>query len=261
MDFFSGKTPDLIGPTMKTTLTDIINKPKVGGYTVSEKVTSSITNFYMDYINDYKFVIVCIILIIVCLVFRYKYKNKEGFSNDVKDIKLVKKKKDVPPPDLIEEVNNLQFYYDGHLYMNPTQAIDQQENQTQVLYPADPLPINISPDQKIFTRNIYENPQPDVPLNNPDYDYNDVYKYPNNYYSGAYNTYKNAQDTTIENPKGFSNKFNTTMGNFVGPMTNMNMQSVYAYQTINDNKEYNMVDGANGSARFNIPSFERPYDE
>jgi hypothetical protein len=272
MDFFSGKNPDLIGPTMKTTLNDMINKPKIINSTISERVTNNLTNFYNDYIYEYKFVIILIILIIICLVYRYYYKNddekqkttrKEGFRTQ--------KKQD---SNMLEEIKNYEYDlmnnenlpiagdnpYDGHLYMNPLESINKQSNKTQVVYPPDKMPVNL-PEGKLFTRNLYDNPVADEPLNFPDYDYDNVYKNDRGYYSGCYDTYKDAKDTTIENPLGWSNNFNTTMGNFVGPMTNSNLQSVKTFQTIVDNTEANLINGATGNAPRSTPTFEKPFEE
>jgi len=275
MDFFSGKNPDLIGPTMRMTLNDIMNKPKINNSTISEKITDAVSNFYNDYICENLFIIFIIILIIVCLGYRYydkkskninKNKNKENFMPE----KCEKSKGD--NVDLIEQIKNYNFEYDdlprsysppaGTMYMNPLEGINDQTHKTERVYPPDTLPININ-DKKVFARNLYGTPIGDEQLNVPDYDYNNVYKSKSrSYYSGAYNTYNNAQDTTIENPYGWSNKFNTTSGNFVGPMTNQNLQSVIDYQTILDNTEANLIDGANGqnTSKY-LPEFEKPYEE
>ena len=260
MDFFSGKNPDLIGPAMKSSLHEIMNKPKAINATVSDKVTITLYNFWNDYIYEYKFIIICIILIITFFIFRYYNKNKiEKFEN--KKCPKPKYDKNDPDVDLFKEIENYNFHYDGHLYMNPLESIDKQENKTEVLYPADPLPVNISNDKKIFTRNLYDDPLPDKPLNAANYDYDGVYKNASrSYYSGLYDTYKDAEDTIIENPYDWSNKFNTTTGKFVGQMTDRNLQAVKDYQTIIDNTEYNLVNGANN--RNNIDSmFEKPYEE
>ena len=277
MDFFSGKNPDLIGPTMKTTLNDIMNKPKINNSTISEKIIGAISNFYSDYICENVFIIFIIILIIICLGYRYydkknkdKGKNEENFIPDKCKPKNKGKEKEV---DLIEQIKNYNFEYDdiprcysppaGELYMNPLEGIDKQTHSTEKVYPPDTLPININ-DQKVFARNLYGTPISDEPLNFPNYDYDNVYKSKSrSYYSGAYDTYRNAQDTTIKNPYEWSNKFNTTTGRFVGQMTDKNLQSIIDYQTILDNNEANLIDGAYGQNDFakNLPEFEKPYEE
>lgn len=268
MDFFSGKNPDLIGPTMKTTLHEIMNKPKINNSTISERITNVICGLYNDYIYEYMFIVIVIIIIILCLVARYysRKNNPEHFTN--KNKKNNKK-------DLIEEIKKYNFDGElddlpratsppaGHMNFDPIESINKQDNELIPVYPPDTLPVNIG-DNKIFTRNLYENPIGEPPLNAPDYDYNNVYKNRSrSYYSGAYNTYNNAQDTSIENPYGWSNKFNTTTGKFVEQMTDKNLQSVIDYHAISDNMEANLIDGANGALmrqRF-VPEFEKPYDE
>jgi hypothetical protein len=268
MDFFSGKNPDLIGPTMKLTLNDIMNRPKVNNSTISEKIMLSLSDFYNDYISDNMFSIICIIILIICLVYRY-YNKKEDKLNT--EPFVISKQKDT---NLLEELKNYDFEeaeydakhiagdnpYDGHLYMNPIESIDKQANKTQVVYPPDKMPVNMV-NGKVFVRNLYDNPVEDEPLNAPDYDYNNVYKNKSrSYYSGAYNTYENAVDTKIINPYDWSNKFNTTSGKFVGEMTNKNSQNLINYQTIIDNTDSNLINGSNGNIKF-MPEFEKPYEE
>jgi hypothetical protein len=268
MDFFSGKNPDLIGPTMKSTLNEIMNKPQINNSTISEKITNVIINFYNDYIYEHMFVVIIIIIIITCLIFRYYDKKNKKESFVLNESKSKKQNK-----DLIEEIKDYNFDDEldaqpnatsppaGYMYMNPTNGINKQENELVVAYPPDKLPVNDN-GNIIFTRNLYKNPVADEPLNAPDYDYDNVYKNKSRtYYSGAYNTYKNSQDTNIENPLGFSNKFNTTMGNFVGQMTDKNLQSVLGYQTIADNIESNLIAGASGNSQRFFPEFEKPYEE
>jgi hypothetical protein len=272
MDFFSGKNPDLIGPTMRTTLNDIINKPKISNSTISEKIMGTLSTIYTDYIHDNLFIIFIIIIMAICLVYRYKNKKNNGDDDDNKEDfvpnKCSKREKDV---DLIEQIKNYNFEYEdiprawsppsGDIRMNPLEGIgEKQTYQTDKVYPPDTMPVNVAGD-KVFVRNLYGTPIGDQPLNFPDYDYDNVYKSKSrSYYAGAYNTYQNAQDTSIENPYSWSNKFNTTTGNFVGGMTNLNLQSITDYQTIIDNTESNLRDGINGKNGI-IPEFEKPYEE
>ncbi len=276
MDFFSGKNPDLIGPTMKSTLNDIMNRPKVNNSTISEKIVLWLSDFYNDYINDNMFSIFCIIILISCLVYRYYNKN-ENFREGKEPFTLNKKPK--IEKTLLEEINNYNYIedeakhiagdnpYDGHLYMNPLEAINDQSNKTEVVYPPDKMPVNM-PNGKVFTRNLYSTPVQDEPLNVPDYDYNNVYKTDRSYYTGAYNTYgrpissqnfDNEQDTHINQPYGWNNGFNSTTGKFVGQMTNSNLQNLIAFQTIADNKNSNMISGTKGN-KFDL-EFEKPYEE
>ena len=49
---------------------------------------------------------------------------------------------------------------------------------------------------------------------------------------GTNNLYQNAVDTSIMNPLGFSNNFNTTTGSFISGMTSANKDNVVDYQQI-----------------------------
>jgi hypothetical protein len=48
----------------------------------------------------------------------------------------------------------------------------------------------------------------------------------NDYYAGAHNTYEDAHDTDIQHPYEWPNDFNTTTGDFVQQMTNMNDDNI-----------------------------------
>src|ERR1700679_2036823 len=144
MDFFSGKNPDLIGPTMKTTFDNIINMPVAHNSTISEKITFSLSNFYNDYICDNMFSVICIIILFVCLAYRYYTKN-----NNIHTDKTVKEHFARVPntnTNLLEDIKNYNAGeqecdarhvsgdkpYDGHLYMNPLEGIDKQTNKLEV---------------------------------------------------------------------------------------------------------------------------------
>lgn len=272
MDFFSGKNPDLIGPTMKSTLNDIMNRPKVNNSTISEKITLSLSEFYNDYISENMFSIICIIILVACLVYRYYCKKDDKVNTEPFIINNKEKE-----TNLLEEIKNYNFEeaecdarhvsgdnpYDGHLYMNPIESIDKQENKTQVVYPPDKMPVNM-PNGKVFTRNLYDNPIQDDKVNAPDYDYDNVYKNKSrSYYSGSYNTYdakKHGDQDNLPHPWGWNNKFNATTGKFVGQMTNSNSQNLLDYQTIIDNGEANLINSISGNTKI-LPEFEKPYEE
>ena len=63
--------------------------------------------------------------------------------------------------------------YDTQPSFDRLQSIDGQ--QEHVNYPPDPLPINISGDEIVYTRNIYDEPKQFPTLNSPKYDYDNVY--------------------------------------------------------------------------------------
>ncbi|QKF93834.1 hypothetical protein QKU48_gp0376 [Fadolivirus algeromassiliense] len=258
MDFYSGKQPNLIGPIMKSTMCKVIKKPTINN-TVSDKVSSYVSDLYKDYIIDNKIAIFILLIFVAFLVYRYYNKNetkkikpKESFTNE--DANLI---------------NEIKFYQTKHLQhdnppkMNPTEPPSEQEND--VFYPPDPLPINIPGNGLVFSRDIYNNTNKFPQFNNTPYDHNNVYNYPTNtYFEGTYNTYQNAQDTNIMNPYNWSNSFNTNSGAFVSPMTNLNMQNMVDYQTILDNTNNNLTNALKLGPKFidtNKPEYdmEPPY--
>lgn len=264
MDFYSGKQPNLIGPIMKSTVCKIMKKPAINN-TVSDKITTYLSEFYKDYIVDNKIIIMVIIIFISFLIYRYyetKTKNskvsnkqKESFSTEV-----------IGGNNLLKELQEYQLShlkYDNPPAMNPLDSPDDEKDE--IHYPPDPLPINIPGTGFVYSRDIYDKPKSFTPFNNTNYDYNNVYTNPSRaYHAGTYDTYKNAQDTNIINPYEWSNNFNTNSGNFVSPMTNMNHQVTLDYQTILDNTNENLINSLKLGPKFinsNSPEYgmDPPY--
>lgn len=252
MDFYSGKQPNLIGPIMKSTVCKVMKRPVINN-TVSDKITTYVGGLYNDYIMEHKIAIFILVAFIGFLIYRYYNKKettttKESFSGE--DTNLIKE---------IREYQTKHLQFDNPPEMNPTQPASQQEDL--ILYPPDPLPINIPSRGIVYSRDIYGNKQqPFDQLNNAPYIHDNVYTYPSNsYYSGAYNTYQNAQDTDIINPYDWSNNFNTNSGDFVGGMTNSNMQNMINYQTIQDNKENNLINALRFGANAPDYGIDPPY--
>lgn len=255
-EFYYDKHPNLIGPIMKTTVCKIVKKPQINN-TVSDKISSYVTGIYNDYIMDNKIIIFIIVGFIIFLIYRYynktptkdikKKKEKEAFTND--EYNLLKE---------IEDYQTEHLMYDNPPSMNPTSNPDLQHDE--IHYPPDPLPINLPNSGMTFTRNIYENPPQYKSLNNVNYDHNNVYTNPSrSYNSGTYNTYSNAQDTTITNPFNWSNNFNTNTGGFVGPMTNMNREVLNQYQSISDNTTQNLLDAMKFGPMYESGKIDPPY--
>ena len=258
MDFYSGKKPNLIGPIMKSTVIKIVKKPNVNN-TVSDKVTTYVSNIYDQYIAENKMIVLILILLTIFLVYRYydtknkkENQEKETFSNQ--DYNLIKD---------IKDYQTRHLRYDTQPVMNPTKSESvQREN---VNYPPDPLPVNIPNTGFVYTRNLYENPPAYEPINFTNYNHDNVYENPSrSYYNGTYNTYQDAQDTNIVNPYGWSNNFNTNTGNFVGGMTEANRQNLYNYQAVTDNENKNLVDALKYGPKYVNPSslendMEPPY--
>lgn len=256
-EFYYDKHPNLVGPIMKTTICKIVKKPKINN-TVSDKISSYISEVYNGYISENKIIIFIILAFVVFLIYKYynktpkkeideKEKQKELFTNE--EYNLLKE---------IEDYQTKHLLYDNPPSMNPT--MDPALQEDDVFYPPDPLPIRLPELGIVETRNIYPDPPSFQPLNNINYDYNNVYNnVSRSYNTGTYNTYQNAQDTNITNPYGWSNNFNTNTGNFVGPMTNMNMQSLGQYQAVKDNTTQNLLDAMKFGPMYANGSVEPPY--
>ena len=262
MDFYSGRRPNLIGPVMRSTVCKVSKSPNINN-TVSDKITQYFSNIYNDYIVDHKLIIFIIIIFISFLIYRYyetknkknnNEKKKESFSNQ--DYNLLKD---------IKEYQTRHLKYDTQPNQNPLYSTESQKDNVQVNYPPSPLPVNIPGDGFVYTRNLYPDPESYPPMNNSNYNYNNVYENPSrSYYNGTYNTYQAAQDTNIVNPFGWSNNFNTNTGRFVGPMTETNRQNLMDYQTILDNKNGNLIDSLKFGPKYidtNAPDYdmEPPY--
>lgn len=258
MDFFSNSKPDLVGPKVKKSVFKII---KMGGNvnsTISDKISSIFESLYKDYISEYKLIFVIIVFIIIFLLYRYynkekadKIKKEEKFSADEQRI--------------INQIMNEQtadIKYDTQPSFNPLYSVNEQQ-QDNVNYPPEELPVNVPGKGIIFTKNLYNNYPAAYPnLEVPNYDYNAVYKYPSrSYYSGTYDTYKNAQDTNIINPFGWSNNFNSNTGAFVSGMTDANKQNVLDYQTMLDTMEAGLINGLKVGPDHlkDVPEVDPPY--
>lgn len=236
MDFYSGKQPNLIGPIMKNTVCTVMKRPVINN-TVSDKVSTYVSRLYQDYIVENKIVLFILAVFVGFLIYRYYNKNQ------TKEKKETKEKFSNEESSLMKEIRQYQtqhLQYDNPPSMNPTEPPSQQEDE--VFYPPDPLPINIPGSGFVYSRNIYNQPTKFPEFNNAPYDHNNVYNYPSNsFYNGTYNTYQGAQNTDIVNPFGWSNQFNTNSGGFVNPMTNLNMENMIDYQTILDNNNNNLT--------------------
>jgi hypothetical protein len=231
MQFYSNSKPDLIVPKVRNSVVYVIKK-KSSFNTLSDKISDLISGFYDSYICDCKIIILLLAAIFVILLCRYydkqnkiskgTYKdNKEGFSSE--EDKLISK--------LLNDKTNYLEYNTQPSFNRLYSVNDQHE---PVNYLPDPVPpINMPGKGLVYDNNLYPYSKPYENLNNPNYDYDNVYTTPSrSYYNGTYNPYKNAQDTNITNPMGFSNQFNSTTGNFVGGMTSANNQNITDYQKI-----------------------------
>lgn len=251
MQFYSNSKPNLVGQKIKKSVYKIMKK-KSDNITISDKISNMMSSFYNNYIKENKPITFFLLFTIIFLMYRYYNKKRD---DEIKKI-----------------MNNENFRYDGvedkimngilkdqtsHLKYDTQPTVDRlQSVNTQaekVYYTPDPIRIDLPSTEKqgpknedrvntVYARNIYADPRPFQNLNIPDYNYNNVYLNPQrSYYTGTFNPYENAQDTNIVNPFGFSTKFNTTTGNFIGGMTQANKQNVIDYQSILDNMNANLI--------------------
>jgi len=229
MEFDYNNKPSLIGTRIKKSVSNIMKKSSDVS-TISDKVTQIVMNFYDNYIYEFRFILLIIICFVVFLIYRYynrTNKKREDFSNDL--------------INTIVHNQTEKLWYNEQPSMNPLNSV---RNQTEfVNYPPEPLPINLPNEGIVLRQDIYPPPPPFPFMNTPKYDYKEVNEQNSRVYSnGTFNTYKHAEDTNLINPLGFSNKFNTTTGNFIGEMTRLNKDNIYDYQKILDNTHGNLLD-------------------
>jgi hypothetical protein len=258
MDFYANSKPSLIGANMKKTVNKIMKNESYTG-TISDKLSHYIDELYKDNIKNNKFVVFVLVAVIFFLLYRYynrasKVQRTEEFYTDNTYRTM---------NEITDQTNHLNYQPQPHF--NRLQSVNKQLHNTTVSYPPDPLPINIPSEGIIYTRGTASDPtgnwrHPYPNLNNPDYDYNNVYKYPQRaYYNGTYNTYADAVDTSIPNPLGYPNNFNTSTGDFIVQSTNANEKSILDYQTIINNMNNNLIDNLQIGPKYldvNVPDLE-----
>ncbi len=228
MEFYSGTIPNLVSKRLIHKFNKTVTTVPNTGKTISEKVFAFTSYIYNNYIKEHKYLWLFIVGIVLFLT--YRYYNRSGKKENYSAYNLV---------DEIEDAIEKKLRYDPQPSFNPLKSVESQKKP--VNYPPEPIPIRTNGKIEPKTFDPYT-AKPFPPLNTPKYNYNNVYQDPSlNYYSGTYNTYKNAKNTNIVNPLGFSNKFNTTTGAFVGQMTDDNKQNIFEYQKILDNNRQNMI--------------------
>jgi hypothetical protein len=242
MEYYSGKEPNLVGTAFTNTVNKIMKKKT--NSTISDNISTNITEFYNNYISEHVFLILLITLFIIFLVYRYYYIQHKKKDDD-KESEFEKELFGGQDNNIIDDITHTQtqhLKYDQQPSFNPLYPVNQQKER--VYYPPDPLPINIpSGNGLTYTRNIYAEPKDYSPLNSSNYDYFNVYTNPTrSYYSGTYNTYVNAPDTDMINPLGFATDFNNSTGTFINGMTDANKRTVLDLQQIVDQTNNNLTD-------------------
>jgi hypothetical protein len=258
MEFFSNSKPDLVNPIVRKSVFKIM-KSDTSNTTISDKISSILTSFYTDFISENKTAFSIIVIMTVFLL--YRYYNKKKLSKNKQSTEQFS----VDEQQIINNIMNEQTEHlklDSQPSFNNLESVNKQHED--INYPPEPIPMNIPDKGIVLTKSISPYPPQFENLNNPEYDYDDVYKNKSrSYYSGTHNPYENAQDTDIVNPMGWSNRFNSDTGAFITNMTNTNKQNINDYQTILDNMEGNLIQGLKlGPANLNnIPEFDPPYSD
>lgn len=251
-EFYSKSKPSLVVPRIEKTVYKIVKKSS-NNKTISEQISHKMYELYQTYIQEHKFLAAIIFSAIVFLIYRY-YKTKEDKEGNDKEEGFNSDEYNVYKD--IKDYQTSHLRYDTQPHFDRLQSVKDQAEP--VNYPPDPLPVNIPGSGIIYRRNIYDDPKPYPYLNTPKYDYNNVYNNKSlSYYNGTYNPYYKAQDTTIPNPLGHLNNFNTSTGDFVTQMTNANTQNILDYQTILDNTQGNLIDNLKvGPQYLNVDELE-----
>jgi hypothetical protein len=183
-----------------------------------------------------------------------KEKEKEKEIKERQE-KLTKQFNNIQQPQKDVLVNGLltpKYSYEGDLsYIMAQQPIIF--HPAPISYPPDPYRVISNNDNNINT-SFMQNLDGDYYKNyiNPNNNLNVNDKYVNttsvNNYNGTYNSYLNAQDTQLQNPIGLPTDFNSTTGNFVGKMTDMNKQNILDYNDILNNTNRDLLKNINNNA-------------
>lgn len=247
MNVFSNNPQNLIGRNTKMMLYNNIRKrpvirPRLG----MDRLLSSI---YKDFIIPNRVFVVLVLCIGLYLL--YRYLNKEEYQEEFSEEDEEKLLKMMEDQTAHLEQNEQQT-------MNPIYPLAKQ--QSNVAYPPGNFPINTGTEISMLNRNDFPQAPQEISLGDPNYDYSAVYSNPSrSSYTGTTNLYRNAVDTSIQNPLGFSNQFNTTTGDFVSGMADTNNNNVMAFDSILKNSEQNMVNGSQGSPYQDEPYVVPPY--
>jgi hypothetical protein len=247
MDFYSKQPPNLIGPVMKETLNDIIkSKPEIHN-TVSDKLAKYVTEIYTNYISPN--MIFIIIAIIFGVFLYYRWQNRSNSPSESKeDFQTIENN------NLLNEIEEYQLSllkHDNPPSMNPIVSVNKQNQNDIINYPPDRMtPFNAGEGRYVQFPNQFQQGQQQFPVNDSNYDFNNVYSDPTrSYYNGTYNTYQNAHDTDIQNPYGWSNNFNTNSGNFVNFMTSSNNANVTDLNLIEHDMQGTLIESLRNAQR------------
>lgn len=255
MEFYSNTKPQLTNFKLQKDIYKVDSNPR-NYCIVNDNITNLIVNMYKNYIEP-NFLLILMISII-CFILYQRYtetkKNKSEQFNEKTDVDDILDK-------LNEENNRIINPGIGNIpTLNPLNSIESQQAKN---FPIN-VPINITGDNLSYPN--VQTPQQSVGnMYDFNYNYNNVHENPSrNYYSGNVNTYQNAQDTTIQNPYGYLQNYNTSTNDFGKYATENNNDAIINYNEILNTTNNNLINNLqNGSLNFNdnIPenTMEPPY--
>jgi cbb3-type cytochrome oxidase subunit 3 len=242
MEFYSDSRPNLIGPKIKMQLHNILKSQSVSSNQHESYFIKGCKYIYDSYMKNNLVIIFIVLIIIILLTIRYfNYKKQKHNGNNNHNNGNITENYD-------NLLNELSFEQLKHIVrsdepsVDPTKSVERQDKE-YVNYPPTPLPINLqnSENSIVYKQNIYPDPPDFENLNTPNYNYEAVHYNPRAYYHGTHNTYKNSVDTNIPNPIGLPVNFNSSTEKFVKYAVDANNDNIDNYQSILDNKDYNMT--------------------
>lgn len=217
MEFYSGIKPNLINNDILESIEKItINRDsQFGG-----------ESFYESTIKPNMFAFILVGLFILFLVYKYydKQNTPHNYDFDLEEDEIEEFDEDIEgafgsmdgsgDTGIVIQPESVQFLRQT---FNPSQTVHTQTSN--INYLPDNVPVQIN-----GVATSYDNLNPHYI---PDINMPPIYppRQDRDRYTGWYNTYATAQDTSINNPLGFPNDFNTSTANAVGNMTcnNKNM--------------------------------------
>ena len=228
MDFYSNSQPNLVSARIRNKVKLLTTPPKKS-IQINSSLDKAICTIYTSYIKPNRLILIFLLTIGIFGWYRYKQKmNESAIANEIdqfidEDMVQNNIEKQTIHLDNTPETTNQPS-------MNPLFPVSTQYNE-KVNYPPGPLPINI--DNNItYKQNLY-NSQPFPNLINPNINYNAQNNYKTlSYYNGLHNPYKLPQDTSIINPLGYGNDFNSSTGNFIGQNVQANQKNIMDYGEI-----------------------------
>lgn len=249
MEFYTNSRPNLISTRVRKKVKILANtytnsNKNINGGTINSSFDDFLQSLYKNYIEPNKIILVFIISVTLFAWYRIKQKKlereKEGRENEA----ILEQFVDDEPGNLqqiiYDQTRNIK--YKEQPTLNPLFPVDNQYTE-EVNYPPTAIPMNLDGQGlSMVQNNAYpREPFPTMidPKDNYDYPYTSDTR---NYYSGMNNSYKNAQDTTIQNPLGFSNNFNTSTGAFIGQNVDLNQN---AFQNYNQHQQDTHADLTN----------------